>query len=71
MTVIPIGSTFELFENALLAFVFAGVAWNVAAGYDLVSETVVPIGIALTLVLLFALLSVDTLSNQFATEGPR
>lgn len=71
MKLVPDGSAFELAENALLAFVFAGVAWNVAAGYDLVPETVVPAGIVLTLVLLFALFSFDTLRRRYATEGPR
>lgn len=71
MKPVPTGSAFELFENGLLAFVFAGVAWNVAAGYDLVPETVVPAGIVLTLILLFALFSFDTLSGRYATEGLR
>ncbi|PSP74549.1 hypothetical protein BRC86_05610 [Halobacteriales archaeon QS_3_64_16] len=68
---VPRGSLFELLENALLAFVFAGVFWNVAAGYDLVAETVVPAAIVLTLALLFALFSVDTLRRQYALERPR
>lgn len=71
MTHNPEGSSIELAENALLAFVFAGVLWNVAAGHDLVPETVVPVGVALTLVLLFALFSFDTLRRQYAVEGPR
>ncbi|PSP65499.1 hypothetical protein BRC77_00600 [Halobacteriales archaeon QH_8_64_26] len=62
---------FELLENALLAFVFAGVFWNVAAGYDLVAEAVVPAAIVLTLALLFVLFSLDTLRRQYAIERPR
>jgi hypothetical protein len=71
MKSVPRGATFELAENALLAFVFAGVLWNVAAGYDLVPEAVVPVGIVLTLALLFALFSFDTLRRQYAIERPR
>jgi hypothetical protein len=68
---VPYGSLFELLENALLAFIFAGVFWNVAAGYDLVAEAIVPAAIVLTLALLFALFSVDTLRRQYAIERPR
>jgi hypothetical protein len=70
-SLVPRDSLFELLENALLAFVFAGMAWNIAAGYDLVPETVVPTGIVLTLALLFALFSFDTLRRQYAIERPR
>lgn len=71
MRLVSTGSAIELIENALLAFVFAGVAWNVAAGYDLVPEAVVPAGVVLTLTLLFALFSFDTLRRRRTIEEPR
>lgn len=61
---------FELFENLLLAFVFAGVLCNVAAGHGLVSFSVVPAGTALTTALFFALLSFDTVM-RFSAQPPR
>jgi len=60
---------FELFENLLLAFVFAGVLWNVAAGHGLVSFSVVPVGTVLTTALFFALLSFDTVM-RFSAQSP-
>lgn len=55
---------FELFENALLAFIFAGLLWNIAAGYAFVSASAVPAGIVLTTILLFAFFTFDTMSRS-------
>lgn len=63
-------AAFELIENALLAFVFAGVAWNVAAGHGLVPQAVVAAGIVLTTAFLFALFSVETIVRSGPTAIP-
>ena len=63
------GTAFKLLENALLAFVLAGVLWNVSAGYELVTRKVVPAGIALTTVPVFALVSLETMTDT--TRRPK
>lgn len=41
------GLLFELFEHLLVAFMLSGVLWNVAAGYQFISHSMVPRGILL------------------------
>ena len=57
------GTVFELLENALLAFVLAGVLWNVGAGHGLVAQSAVPARTTLTTLLVFATVSFDTVTG--------
>ena len=58
---------FEVFENALLSFMLSGIAWNIAAGYDLVAAGAVPVGLVLTTVILATLFSCDTFLRATTT----
>lgn len=58
---------FEVFENVLLSFMLSGLAWNIAAGYDLVAAGAVPVGLILTTVILATLFSGDTILKTTTT----